>query len=234
MIFSSKEYEKDVDTIENHQHPDLFFAGISWKCRPRSKSVNYKIPVIRKKGASIPNFTVILDIDNTLISGSFLIGGGYDFPIFLKYPGYVTTVYIKKRNHLDDFLRNLTKFARVCIYTSSESVYADQIIDQLDPEGVIFEQIKYRTSCIPAKYGLYIKDISIFKTELAHTVLVDDAPYFAYKYPSRTLKIPKFMGENDDFLVTALFYLKKLSQTPDVAKELSNRNKYTFYYLLTS
>lgn len=46
-------------------------------------------------------------------------------------------MYIYKRPHLDEFLKKISRFGNVYIFTASIQKYADPIIDIIDPKGII-------------------------------------------------------------------------------------------------
>ena len=63
----------------------------------------------------------------------------------------------------------------VWIYTASEKVYADAVIDKLDPNGEIFKNRLYRENCLKDEEGRVLKDLAtIPEKSLQSMVLIDD------------------------------------------------------------
>lgn len=69
------------------------------------------------------------------------------------------------------------------MFTASHKVYADVILDYLDPENLYFSKRLYRDSCFFSDVGgMYIKDLRVIGgREMKDLILVDNAVYsFAY------------------------------------------------------
>lgn len=63
----------------------------------------------------------------------------------------------------------------VVIFTASQSIYAEQLLDILDPEGNIISRRVYRESCIFSD-GSYTKDLTVLGLDLAKVAIVDNSP----------------------------------------------------------
>ena len=64
----------------------------------------------------------------------------------------------------------------VAVFTASTSVYADTVLNYLDPDKTLIQHRFYRQSCVRAPDGEYIKDLRIFKNvSLKNMLLVDNA-----------------------------------------------------------
>lgn len=63
----------------------------------------------------------------------------------------------------------------VVIFTASQSIYAEQLLDILDPDRKLFSQRMYRESCIFSD-GNYTKDLTILGIDLAKVVIIDNSP----------------------------------------------------------
>lgn len=85
------------------------------------------------------------------------------------------TVYVRKRPFLKSFLERVSEMFEIVIFTASESVYAGQLLDILDPEGKFFSRRVYRDSCIIIN-GNYTKDLTILGVDLAKCAIVDNCP----------------------------------------------------------
>jgi len=85
------------------------------------------------------------------------------------------TVYVRRRPHLEMFLHCVAQMFEVVIFTASESVYAEPLLDKLDPDRKLISRRFYRESCTFSN-GSYTKDLTIFGVDLAKVVIVDNTP----------------------------------------------------------
>lgn len=84
-------------------------------------------------------------------------------------------MYVKQRPYLRAFLEKVSEMFHIVIFTASQSIYAKQLLDILDPEGNIFSGRAYRESCIFADGG-YTKDLTVLGVDLAKIVIIDNSP----------------------------------------------------------
>jgi TFIIF-interacting CTD phosphatase-like protein len=66
------------------------------------------------------------------------------------------------RPYLFEMLSRLQPYFDLCIYTASEKVYANAILDKFDPENLYFSRRLYRNLCTKTTVGdrtVYIKDL---------------------------------------------------------------------------
>lgn len=67
----------------------------------------------------------------------------------------------------------------VVIFTASQSIYAEQLLDILDPDRKLFSQRMYRESCIFSD-GNYTKDLTVLGIDLARVVIIDNSPQVVF------------------------------------------------------
>ncbi|KAL9006957.1 MAG: hypothetical protein Q9188_000333 [Gyalolechia gomerana] len=101
-----------------------------------------------------------------------------------------------KRPGVDYFLRYLSQYYELVIFTSLPSMAGDPIIRKLDPYRVVMwplfrEATRY-------KNGDYIKDLSYLNRPLSKTVLLDTKPAHASLQPSSAIILPPWKGSLDD------------------------------------
>ena len=146
------------------------------------------------RNAKIPQKTLVLDLDETLIH-SLAKGGrmssGHMVEVKLSMPmttaltpgGQQTTLgpqhpilyYVHKRPHCDDFLRKISKWYKLVIFTASVQEYADPVIDWLEQERKYFQARYYRQHCT-FRNGAYIKDLSSVEPDLSKVMILDNSP----------------------------------------------------------
>lgn len=85
------------------------------------------------------------------------------------------TVYVKERPHLRTFLKKVAEMFKIVIFTASQSVYAEQLLDILDPDGKLISHRAYREACIFAD-GTCTKDLTVLGFDLAKVLIVDNTP----------------------------------------------------------
>ena len=85
------------------------------------------------------------------------------------------TVYVKQRPHLSEFLERVAEMFEVVIFTASQSIYAKQLLDILDPDKKIISRSAYRESCTFLD-GSYTKDLTVLGVDLAKVVIIDNSP----------------------------------------------------------
>lgn len=84
------------------------------------------------------------------------------------------------RPNAKEVLTELAKDFELILLTAAKNVYADAVLEKLDPEGVLFSHRFYRECCTEIrseKQKGYLKDLRIFQNRsLENIVLVDNTP----------------------------------------------------------
>jgi CTD small phosphatase-like protein 2 len=114
------------------------------KLLPAYSTVAPRVPriVLPKKSLRSPEISLVLDLDETLVHCSVdpIPDADVTFPV--TFNGLNYQVYVRKRPHLDKFLQWITGRFEVTIFTASQQVYAERLLNILDPEK---KYIKYVT-----------------------------------------------------------------------------------------
>lgn len=135
-----------------------------------------------------------------------------------------------------EFLKIISKFYEIFIFTASTNDYANFIINTLDPEGKYVKGILFRKHCWHTKKGIFIKDLRIIRDrELKNMVIVDNNVHaFALQLDNGVPILEWKRDPKDMELKYILYYLIKLAKNDDVRtfnrkvlklKEFSNLNK---------
>lgn len=195
---------------------------------PRSRNPDKK----RKKK------TLILDLDETLIHSlsrgapRSLGSSGSCRMIELKVNSVATLYYVYKRPFCEFFLKEISRWFELQIFTASVKEYADPIIDWLESEIVdhqlaaksssqsIFTKRYYRGDCTYRPGVGYIKDLSkIFAKEddLKNVVILDNSPISYALQENNGVMIEGWINDqNDRDLLNLLPMLYSLSLCIDV------------------
>ena len=134
-----------------------------------------------KKPKKAPEINLVLDLDETLVHCSVdpIPDADVTFPVAFNGCNY--QVYVRKRPHLDKFFASIAGKFEVTIFTASQQVYAERLLNILDPEGIYIHNRLYRDSCLNVE-GNYLKDLNVLGRDLSKTVLVDNSPHaFGYQ-----------------------------------------------------
>lgn len=97
----------------------------------------------------------------------------FTFPVFFNMKEH--TVYVKQRPFLRTFLERVAEMFDIVVFTASQSIYAEQLLDVLDPDGKLICQRFYRESCIFSD-GSYTKDLTVLGVELSKVAIIDNSP----------------------------------------------------------
>lgn len=206
---------------QNYQNKNPNFSKFS-KCNSINNNKSHNlIKQLKQKG----DLTVILDLDNTLISSFILQPSSSicDFLFTLQNDPNMSMIGVIKRPNVDSFLTYLSSFATIYLFTSAEKEYATQIISQIDPIGKYFSKIFTRENCIHTNGNKYKKDYSICGTDMSRTIIVDDIPENFKEYANNGIPIRPYKGGlNDNELALVLQIIIQLASLNDVRTGISN------------
>ena len=123
--------------------------------------------------------TLILDLDETLVHSSFSPFEKNDIILEVDFEGMIYNIYVLVRPHAAEFLKNMSKFFEIVIFTASISKYASPLLDILDKE----KSIKYRLFRDHCTYinGIFIKDLKRLNRNLEDLIIIDNSP-LAYAF----------------------------------------------------
>lgn len=100
---------------------------------------------------------------------------GVDFTFSVNFNQKEHTVFVRRRPHLQDFMERVAGLFEIIIFTASQSIYAEQLLNVLDPKRKIFRHRVYRESCVYVD-GNYLKDLSVLGRDLARVIIIDNSP----------------------------------------------------------
>ncbi|TYG97437.1 hypothetical protein ES288_A10G038700v1 [Gossypium darwinii] len=104
--------------------------------------------------------------------------------------------YVSKRPGVDFFLEEISKKHEVVVFTAGLKQYASQVLDKLDPKGLISHRL-YRDSCKELN-GKFVKDLSEMGRDLGRIVIVDDNPNAYSLQPENAVPIRPFVEDSHD------------------------------------
>jgi CTD nuclear envelope phosphatase 1 len=130
--------------------------------------------------------TLVIDLDETLIhslakGGRMSSGHMVEVKLQSAYnglslgPQHPILYYVHKRPHCDHFLRKVSGWYNLVVFTASVQEYADPVIDWLEQERKYFSARYYRQHCT-FRNGAYIKDLSSVEPNLSKVMILDNSP----------------------------------------------------------
>ncbi|CAO2198196.1 unnamed protein product [Urochloa humidicola] len=171
--------------------------------------------------------TLVLDLDETLVHSTMdqCDDADFTFPVFCDMKEHV--VYVKKRPHVHMFLEKMAEMFEVVIFTASQSVYANQLLDMLDPENKLFSKRFFRESCLFTDSG-YTKDLTVVEVDLSKVAIIDNTPQVFQFQVNNGIPIESWYNNpTDEALPQLIPFLETLAVADDVrpiiAKKFGNR-----------
>jgi len=160
--------------------------------------------------------TLVLDLDETLVHCSTMEMEDCHFAFPATFHGKQYHIQGKKRPNCDAFLKEVAKHWEVVVFTASTSVYADQVVDILDPKNRMIKSRLFRDSCTCVE-GNYIKDLSCLGRDLKRTVIVDNSPQVFSLQITNGIPIESWYENDQDVeLKTLLNILNDLREEEDM------------------
>ncbi len=113
----------------------------------------------------------MLDLDETLVHCSVDPVPNPDVVFPVLFNGVSYQVYVRKRPHLETFLQGIHSHYEVVLFTASQKVYADKLVDYLDPEKKYIQHRLFRDSCLNVQ-GNFIKDLEVLGRNLSKVMVL--------------------------------------------------------------
>ncbi|CAJ1961321.1 unnamed protein product [Cylindrotheca closterium] len=125
---------------------------------------------------------------------------------------------VHQRPHLQDFLQQVSSKYETHLFTAGKKVYAESVLEQLDPDGSIFTNCLFRDDCtFDPTMRAYVKDLDLHFDDLQKTVLVDNNQLSFLNNPDNGILVSNFFDDpNDTTLLAVLELLDELEQEEDV------------------
>ncbi|KAL9072106.1 MAG: hypothetical protein Q9157_005214 [Trypethelium eluteriae] len=129
-----------------------------------------------------------------------------------------------KRPGLDYFLRYLSQYYELVIFTTVPSQSGIPVIQKLDPFHVVMwplfrEATRYEN-------GEYVKDLSYLNRDLSKTIILDTNPTHVRKQPENAIILPPWKGSPQDrdlvSFIPFLEYVATMATTSDVRAALKS------------
>ncbi|EON62790.1 hypothetical protein W97_02015 [Coniosporium apollinis CBS 100218] len=179
--------------------------------------------------------TLIIDLDETLIhsmakGGRFTTGHMVEVklpqtmgPGGIMLPPQHILYYVHKRPHCEEFLKKVSKWYNLIVFTASVQEYADPVIDWLELERKYFSARYYRQHCT-YRSGAYIKDLSQVEPDLSKVMILDNSPMSYIFHEDNAIPIEGWISDpTDNDLLHLIPFLEGLQYVTDVRALLALR-----------
>lgn len=167
--------------------------------------------------------TLVLDLDETLVHSSFQPTTDCQYVIPVTIEGNVYKVYVYRRPGACEFIEHMSQFYEIIVYTASLKIvrfpslshvsYADPLLDQMDPKGLIAYRL-FRDHCVVSD-GVLVKDLGLLGRDLRSVVIIDNAAVSFKFQPRNGIECTPFIDNMaDDELGEMTPFLEYLSKKP--------------------
>ena len=186
------------------------------------------------------NKVLVLDLDNTLVyamtTTSFkekkvdpsceVKTTSYTDP----KSGYVIELKIIIRPYAMEMIKQLSPYYEIVIFTAASKVYADAVLNVLDPEGTLIDYRLYRGNCI-LNNDTYVKDLRIIDRDLSSIVMIDDNISSFCNQLENGIFVTPFFGTNPDSELGSLWiFLRQIVMATDARVPITAKYNLTFFY----
>ncbi|KAI8030549.1 CTD small phosphatase-like protein 2 [Camellia lanceoleosa] len=137
----------------------------------------------------------------------------------------INYVTVFERPGLQEFLKQLSEFADLVLFTAGLEGYARPLVDRIDVKNRFTLRL-YRTSTISTEYREHVKDLCCLSKDLCRTVIVDNNPFSFLLQPVNGIPCIPFSARqpHDEQLMDVLLpLLRHLAGQKDVRPVLYER-----------
>ncbi|POW06282.1 hypothetical protein PSTT_09164 [Puccinia striiformis] len=218
-----------TDSITTNQETKLF--KLMWSKLTRTNLISKQPQQQQLKSKQAPSTTSRKKTKTLVLGGIGGVGSSWSNQsnsytglkvrvVEVVLDGRIVVYHVYKRPWVDFFLKTVSTWYTVVIFTASMREYADPVIDWLDQGRGIIDGRLFRESCTNIK-GAYVKDLSMIENDLSKVCLVDNCPISYGLHQSNGIPIEGWLNDpKDEGLLELLPILDSLRFTKDVRRIL--------------
>ncbi|KAH9624142.1 hypothetical protein KSS87_012807 [Heliosperma pusillum] len=219
MADVSVEVEEDCEELMEFD-PYYFIKSL-----PALSSVvpTFRPMLLPKQTRRCPPNTLVLDLDETLVHSSLEPCDDSDFTFSVNFNQKEHTVYVRCRPYLHDFMERVAGLFEIIIFTASQSIYAEQLLNVLDPKRRIIRHRVFRESCVYVD-GNYLKDLTVLGRDLSRVIIIDNSPQaFGFQVDNGIPIESWFDDRSDQELLSLIPFLERLARVDDVRPPIAQK-----------
>jgi Dullard-like phosphatase family protein len=169
-------FQKNILTIENEE------GSLIASLYLRNNSIFAPLPPPYLKTKSRKKYTLVLDLDETLVN----------FKIKKGREGFV-----RLRPFLFGFLEEVSQYYELIIFTSSTEAYANSVIEAIEHDKKYFDYVFYRQHTIIVGND-FVKDLTRIGRPLNSTIIIDNMPQNFRFQKENGINIKPFWGQDSN------------------------------------
>ncbi|RKF62885.1 Mitochondrial import inner membrane translocase subunit TIM50 [Golovinomyces cichoracearum] len=215
-LYLGRNWETEEEEKGHEKAPSGWSLSLFWKrakARVRDELDYYQAPAFEKL---LPDedpmfkrpYTLVLSLEELLICSEWSREHGWR---------------LAKRPGVDYFIRYLSQYFELVVFTTQPYHLAEPIIRKFDPYHIIMwplfrEATKYEN-------GKYLKDISYLNRDLAKVIVIDTEKTHVSRQPENAIILEPWRGDpNDKELVSLIPFLEYIHTMayPDVRKAIKS------------
>lgn len=136
-------------------------------------------------------------------------------------------IYVFKRPGVDMFLKRLSRYYELVIFTASIDKYANPVINFLDPSGLCQHRL-YREHCT-YMYNVFIKDLTKLGRKMEDILILDNSPISYLFQKQNALPIRTWLDDRNDIelykYLRPLEYLAKVKDVRPIISKIVDQDK---------
>jgi len=206
---------------EDEFDPFLFIKNLP----PLTEEMKNRVSPLPKKRSN--RNCLALDLDETLVHCSVQPIEKAELTFTVNFNGCDYEVYVRTRPHLHTFLEQVAEWFEIVVFTASQKVYADKLLDILDPDKKYVQHRVFRDSCVCVD-GNYLKDLNILGRDMNCIAIVDNSVQaFGYQLDNGIPIESWFDDDSDNELLNLIPFLRTLKDVKDVRPLIKDTFKLT-------
>eukprot|EP00798_Chlamydomonas_sp_ICE-L_P003902 gene3902-13972_t len=211
---AESDYDEDEDDADCLDFDPLAFIKSLPSlelCVPKFRNM-----LLPKQTRQCKRKTLVLDLDETLVHSSLemVIAPDFSFPVHFNNQEH--TIHVRQRPFLHEFMSRVSELFEIVVFTASQKIYAEKLLNIIDPKHKYIKHRIYRDSCVIVD-GNYLKDLSVLGRDLANTLIVDNSPQaFGFQIDNGVPIESWYEDPTDRELSKLLPFLEGLVEVDDV------------------